>query len=74
MGCFRGTVLFWSPAVKMLQSFYFKENTRQFYSLISHFASLTPTIYLRGSVSFFFPSVPPSTCATEKKKQMSVQN
>lgn len=50
---FRGAVLFWSPAVRWLQSFYFKENSLQFFSLISHLFSFPPTFYLRGSVKFF---------------------
>lgn len=44
MEYFIRSVLFWSPTVKKLQSFYFKENTLQFFSPIS----LLPLLFTSG--------------------------
>lgn len=67
---FRRTVLFWSPAVRRLKSFYFKENILQLFSLISHFSFFHN--YLPQGFSKPFPSVPPYL-SVKKKQQMTVQ-
>lgn len=64
---FRRAVLFWRPAVRTLQSFYFKENALLFYSFIFPLDSFPP-IHLRGFCKLFL-SVAAAYVAGKKTQQ-----
>lgn len=65
---FRRAVLFWRPAVRTLQSFYFKENALLFYSFIFPLDSFPP-IHLRGFCKLFLSVAAAYVAGKKTKKQ-----